>query len=466
MKIEEFNPIWKRIVNTMNDGLMLVGPDGRIKMVNQAFEQFTGYTSEEILGQPCTMLGCDACEVVLGGEGGGWCSLFAEEGEMKRCRCTIRKRDGSLLPALKNASVLRDETGKTLGTVETLTDISELDRLEDQVHQLSQRLEKEDSFFGLVGVSPAMQRVFEMIQKAALSDAPVIVYGESGTGKELAAQAIHKLGPRKDGPFIRFNCAAFNEALFESELFGHTRGAFTGAHRNRVGRFEAAHRGDIFLDEIGDIPLSIQVKLLRVLESKQIERVGDHEPVDIDVRIISATNQNLKELIAGKLFREDLFFRINVLPIQLPPLRSRTGDIPLLIRTFIQRLREKTGKDINGLSREAMERVMKYPWPGNVRELKGALDYAFIIAERGLIRPEHLPPDLQGTENAGPGIHEGLPRPASRPPTENEREELIRALREAQGNQTLAARILGINRVTVWNRMKKHGINLKKVMEV
>jgi transcriptional regulator with PAS, ATPase and Fis domain len=267
------------------------------------------------------------------------------------------------------------------------------------------------------------------------------------------------LGRRKDGPFIQLNCAALNEALLESELFGHIKGAFTGAYRHRIGRFEAAHGGDIFLDEIGDVPMSLQVKLLGVLETKKFERVGEHQSVSVDVRVITATNKNLDELIAQKKFREDLFFRINVIPIHLPPLRNRTEDIPLLVNIFIGRLRAKTGKNITGLTQNAMEQFMSYKWPGNVRELKSALEYAFIIAEKGLINLSHLPAKI--AHNQGPGeINSFLPdrkNPA-------EKKALIEALQQSNGNQSQAARILGINRVTVWNRMKKYGIDLRKVM--
>ena len=206
---------------------------------------------------------------------------------------------------------------------------------------------------GIVGSSPAIHKVFQLIEKAAHSDSPIIIFGESGTGKELVARAIHDQGHRKDGPYVQLNCAALNAALLESELFGHVKGAFTGAFRHRIGRFEAAHSGDLFLDEIGDIPMSIQVKLLRVLETRQFDRVGDHHPISVDVRIISATNKNLLDMIAQKQFREDLFFRINVIPIYLPPLRERKEDIPLLVSTFIQRLQRVTGKRIIGLTPNA-----------------------------------------------------------------------------------------------------------------
>ena len=480
MEAKNINLYLKSIINTMNDGLVVISRDGSILMVNTAFEQLTGYSDDEVIGKPCTLLGCDACEMGIQNEQGEtwWCALFDPNNEgIKRCRCNIKKKNGAYIPAFKNASVLRDEQGMTLGAVETLTDISELERLDQEVAHLSRQLETGDGFFGIIGSSAAMQQVFDVIEKVATSDAPVIIYGESGTGKDLVARAIHLAGGRRHEPYVQFNCAALNESLLESELFGHTKGAFTGAYRHRIGRFEAANGGDIFLDEIGDIPLPIQVKLLRVLEAKQFERVGDNTPVSVDVRIISATNKNLQDLIGQKRFREDLFFRINAISISLPPLRERREDIPLLVSVFTQRLLEKSKKKITGLTQTAMERLMAYPWPGNVRELKSSLEYAFILAEQGLIGPSHLPPHI-ATSSRAP-----LPAAAARPPEETatervtyfrnsavfdseEKNALIEALRHTNGNQSQAARILGVNRVTVWNRMKKYGIDLKKVMTV
>ncbi|NQT68135.1 MAG: sigma 54-interacting transcriptional regulator [Desulfobacteraceae bacterium] len=458
MKEHEINLYWTRIIDTMNDGLILIGTDGTIVMVNQAFELLTGYSSDEIIGRPCTFLKCDACEIELKRKDGGWCTLFDNEDGIKR-RCLIMKKDGTYLPIIKNASLLKNDKGVLLGAVETFMDISELDRLDHEIDVLSRQIDIEGGFHGIIGKAPIIQKVFDVVQKAAQSDAPVLISGESGTGKELVARAIHLLGRRKDGPFVQLNCAALNEALLESELFGHIKGAFTGAIRHRLGRFEAAHGGDIFLDEIGDVPLPVQVKLLRVLETKQFERVGDHQSISVDVRIITATNQNLEELIARKEFREDLFFRINVIPIYIPPLRSRKEDIPLLVNAFIRRLQTRTGKNITGLAPQAMEQFMAYQWPGNIRELKSALEYAFVIAERGLIGPDHLP--LQIAENKGAKeVNSQLFNHKDMV----EKNELIKALRQSRGNQSQASRILGINRVTVWNRMKKYGIDLKKVM--
>jgi transcriptional regulator with GAF, ATPase, and Fis domain len=253
-----------------------------------------------------------------------------------------------------------------------------------------------------------MQRVFDVTERVAGSEAPVITSGQSGTGKELVAHAIHRIGPRREHPFVQLNCAALNDALLESELFGHTRGAFTGAYGHRTGRFEAADGGDIFLDEIGDVPLPVQVKLLRVLETGQFDRVGDHRPVRVDVRVISATNKNLPELVARKQFREDLFFRINVIPIHLPPLRERREDIPILVNRFIQNLRKETAKPISALAPDVLRLFMDYGWPGNARELKSTLAYAFVIADAGQVKREHLPPQFTpGFGGAGGGLGEG-----------------------------------------------------------
>jgi PAS domain S-box-containing protein len=451
MEIQEVNRYLNKIIGTMSEGLLLIAPDGTIMMINKAFEELTGFQEDELIGRPCTLLNCDACETTLKGRNGVWCALF-ERGEVIKKRCSIMKKDGSCLAVFKNATLLKDDEGKTLGAVETFTDISEVEKLIRQVDELSHRLESEEGFRGIVGKSSAMHRVYGIIERAAQSDAPVIIFGESGTGKELVARAVHELGRRKDGPFVQLNCAALNEALLESELFGHIKGAFTGAYRHRIGRFEAADGGDLFLDEIADIPMSTQVKLLRVLETKQFERVGDHRPVSVDVRIITATNKDLLKMVNQKAFREDLFFRINVIPIHLPPLRERLEDIPLLVNTFMGGLRSKTGKGITGLTPEAMELFMAYAWPGNVRELKSALEYAFVIREQGAMEPADLPYQIVTSLKNGPSGNSV------------EKVALIEALRRTNGNQTRAARLLGVNRVTVWNRMRKYGIDVKKVM--
>lgn len=449
---------WGRVVDTMNEALLIISNEGVILSVNRSFEEMTGYIAAEAVGQRCTLLECNACELYINGNNSGWCKLFDPKFDsVRRCRCEIVKKDGSTLPALKNASVLYDEDGKQLGAVETLTDISEIDRLDRKVELLTQQLDATDGYCGLIGLSNEMQKVYGIIEKAAQSDAPVIIFGESGTGKELVARAIHERGYRKEGPYVQVNCAALNASLLESELFGHVKGSFTGAFRDRKGRFQTAHRGDLFLDEIGDVPLSIQIKLLRALETKQFEHVGDDRPITVDVRIITATNKNLVELISQNKFREDLYFRINVLPIQLPPLRQRKEDIPLLVETFMRRLNKRTRKNIKGIQREAMNALVEYHWPGNIRELKSVLHYAFTIAENGPINCDHLPPQLMAHVQCTEARQSSLSVKDTK-----EKQYLMDALKEAGGNQTQAASILGVNRVTVWNRMRKYGIDIKR----
>ena len=449
---------WGRVVDTMNEALLIISKEGVILSVNRSFEEMTGYTAAEVTGKKCTLLECNACELVINGQHTGWCKLFEPEHEdVRRCRCEIVKKDGTPIPALKNASVLYDEDGNQLGAVETLTDISEIDRLDRKVELLTQQLDETDGYCGLIGISSEMKKVYGVIEKAAKSDAPVIILGESGTGKELVARAIHERGNRKNGAYVQVNCAALNEFLLESELFGHVKGSFTGAFRDRKGRFETAHGGDLFLDEIGDIPLSIQIKLLRALETKRFEHVGDDRSISVDVRIITATNKNLIELISQSKFREDLYFRINVFPIHLPPLRKRKEDIPLLVETFMRRLNKKTKKNIGGIRREAMNVLVAYHWPGNVRELKSILHYAFTIAESGPINCDHLPPQFMEHVPSEKGMQSSLTVKDNRG-----KQLLLEALKEAGGNQTQAAKILGVNRVTVWNRMRKYGIDIKR----
>jgi two-component system response regulator HydG len=452
----EVRPYWKEIISVMNDGLMVIADDGTIVMVNEAFSEMTGYEKDEIVGKECSILCCDVCSLARRGGEEKWCLLF-NKSHFNVKRCLIMRKDGSFITVNKNGSQLRNKQGKILGVIETLVDLSEVAERDQKIEELHQLLDKQTNFYGMVGESAVMREVFRVIERAAQSDAPVIIYGDSGTGKELVANAIHQLGWRKDGPYVQLNCVALNESILESELFGHTKGAFTGAYRNHQGRFEIADGGDIFLDEIADIPLSTQVKLLRILESKQFERVGDNRPVFVDVRIICATNRDIKELVSKKLFREDLFFRINVIPVHLPPLRDRKEDIPLLVDHFIKMLRPRSKKNIRGLTPEAMRLLIDYPWPGNVRELKGVMEYAFVVADKGMISTNHLPPEL--LENQKGKSYRYL---ASEDRDEAEKAVLLDALRKCNGNQTKAAEILGVTRVTVWHRMKKYGIDLKK----
>lgn len=452
----------RKILEIMQEGLIIVSPEGLILAVNKALEEMTGYSKDELQGQSCTVFDCDACNIIRAHtEGGAWCQLF-ELKQFLRRKCHISRKDGSYLTVLKAATVLQDEQGQALGAIELVTEISELDRLDSEVQQLSRLLDQDTEFHGLVGHSKQMKDVFQLVERAAQTDFPVFIYGESGTGKDLVARALHKLSPRSNKPYVQVNCAALNEALLESELFGHVKGAFTGAFRHRQGRFEIAHGGDIFLDEIGDLPLSVQVKLLRVLENKIFERVGDNRPISVDLRFITATNKDLSELISRGDFREDLFYRINVIPIHLPALRERKEDIPSLVEFFLHKLNQNKQDSIKGLSPAARKIIMHHSWPGNVRELKSSLEYAFVLAGSGLIEPEHLPASL--TRNQTEGQQQGQIQ--LEPGAEQQKEELLQALRASQGNKSEAARKLGINRVTVLNRMRKYGITQRDILLV
>ncbi len=445
---------WMTILDIMMEGVMLVENGGRILFVNAAMERLTGYSKHELLGKTCAFLDFDCCPRHHGGREGGPCPLF-KHGKLAGRTCSLKRRDGSRLIVVKNAQVLDDEKNHLLIAVEVQSDLTALRQKEQEISQLRRIISEQQGFDGIIGSSPEIRNLVDLIKKAAESDAPVLIYGESGTGKELVASAIHKRGRRGKGPFIRVNCAVLSDSLLESELFGHVKGAFTGADRTTKGRFEAAHKGDIFLDEIGDVPLSTQVKLLRVLQEKEFERVGDYRPVPIDVRIVAATHRDLRALISDGLFREDLFYRLNVIPIFIPPLRNRPGDIPLLIEYFVGRTAAATGKAVTAVDREAMDILTRYGWPGNVRELMNAIEYAFVVCSGAVITRSDLP-DLstQATVFGSKG-HE---------PRTDERERLVRALVAAKGRRLAAARILGVSRQTLWSWIKRHQINISELL--
>jgi len=447
----DFSKHWETTIETLQDGLMVVDVNGNIVAVNAATEKLTGYSAEELVGSSCRILNCTGCKYKNRIDD-KWCGLFARK-KVKAKQCAITCKDETPRQILKNASIIHDKEGDVTGAVEILTDITENLNQHKKIIALRRNLKDEDGYHDLVGKTPVMQHMFELIENVAQSDAPVMIQGPSGTGKELVAMAIHESSSRRDKSFIKVNCAALNENLLESELFGHVKGAFTGADRSRIGRFEAADGGSIFLDEIGDIPQATQVKLLRVLESNVIERVGDHRPIPIDVRIITATNKNLEYLITKGQFREDLYFRINVFPIYCPALKERPEDIPILIDKFIQHGARKSGKKIIGLAPETMEKLIAYDWPGNVRELRNTIEYALVLCHGGSIETKHLPPKIiTYSENT-------KDKPIDSPIFQQERQKLIQALQQTGGNQTEAAKVLGVSRVTIWKRMKKYNIN-------
>jgi DNA-binding NtrC family response regulator len=334
-------------------------------------------------------------------------------------------------------------------------------RLTGHAGRLERELASRGVLGDLVGESPAMQEVFLMLQQAAPTKATILITGESGTGKELTARAIHELSPRRTGPFFAINCAAMPETLMESELFGHEKGAFTGAVERRAGCFEISRGGTLLLDEIGDMPLNTQAKLLRVLEERRVRRLGSSREIDLDVRVVASTNQNLKEAITKGGFREDLYFRLNVFEIHLPPLRERSGDVLRLAGELILSLNAKHDTRITDLSPEAAALLTSYDWPGNVRELRNVLERAVILAGEGTITPDHLPRGFAGRPEPAPRIVVGEGEQVVLEPgiTVSDAERLLieMTLRHTGNNRTRAADILGISPKTLFNKLKEYG---------
>ncbi len=339
-----------------------------------------------------------------------------------------------------------------------LDNVCSVKALKEQNVRLQEQLEDKYSFSKIIGRSKAMQEVFELIRLVADSDAAVLIQGESGTGKELVASAIHFNSRRRSRPYVRVSCASLPEPLIEAELFGYEKGAFTGALQRRIGRFEAASGGTLFLDEIGELPQSIQVKLLRVLQEKQIERLGSNRPIDIDVRIVSASLRPLEEEIAAGRFREDLFFRINTVTIHLPPLRERKEDIPLLARAFLEEFAAAGGKKIDGFEDEVLEVLEQHDWPGNVRELRNVIERAVLFCRGDRVRVEDLPAGFGGRSLAGPCRATGKPVPLHKAVEIAEINAIRCALGATRGRRAEAAELLGISRKTLWEKMKNYGI--------
>ncbi|MBL0715783.1 MAG: sigma 54-interacting transcriptional regulator [Desulfosarcina sp.] len=449
------------IIDSMADGVFTMDTHGRISSWNPSMERISGYTAEEALGKTCRLLQCSRC--------------FGREcpADIKKCRiikqgfseakeCRLRHKAGHDVKVIKNANVVRDEKNNIIGIVETVTDLTELSRARQKAEEAALRLAEIHRMDNIIGKSTAMQRVFQNIMAAAASEATILIHGDSGTGKELVAGAIHFNSERKDAPLVTVNCSALSETLLESELFGHVRGAYTGAMRDRMGRFEEAAGGTVFLDEIGELSPFIQVKLLRVLQEREIERVGESRKRKIDIRIITATHQDLYTRVQNGSFREDLYYRLKVFPIRLPLLRERREDIPLLVDHFIHRMNQSTGKHVQNLSRQALRALMDYHWPGNVRELENAIEHAFVLCNRNQIRIEDLPIEIR--RPGGTAVYE---IPADSPPPKRAarnrltKETLLDLLEESGWNKAEVGRRVGLSRTAIWKYMKKWDIPLQ-----
>jgi len=432
------------VLSSLNDGVFCVDHQWKIILFNQAAQDITGVSRRQAIGKEC-------CNVLRSNICDHACALryTMETGKpVVNLAVTITNAREEKVPISISTSLLKNSSGDVVGGVESFRDL----RL---VEQLRRELEARHTFQDIISGSPKMRHLFDMIPVIADSDSTVLITGESGTGKGLVAKAIHFSSPREDGPFITVNCSAMPETLLESELFGYKAGAFTDARRDKPGRFAAAEGGTLFLDEIGDIPLSIQMKLLRVIQEKVYEPLGGTKSVNADVRILSATNKNLEQLVKEERFRMDLYYRINVIRLELPPLSQRSGDIPMLVNHFIARFSSIKGKDIDGIVPDALNILMHHDYPGNVRELENIIEHAFVLCPGGMIRTDHLPEYLQ---------------PKIVPPESGalqllrqyEKELILEVLRRNQWSRERAARELGIHKTTLFRKIQKLELQLPK----
>jgi len=431
------------ILDSISEGVFTVDLDWRVTSFNRAAELLTGVRREEAIGQPCSeVFRASICE--------GSCALkeaLAQGTSVAKPLIYILDVEGNRIPIRISAAVLRDRENHVIGGVETFQDLR-------QVEELRRRLEARYSFADIIGRSPAMTQLFDILPQIAENNSNVLIEGASGTGKELFARAIHKLSHRRDKPLVTVNCGALPDTLLESELFGHKAGAFTGARTSRAGRFAVAEGGTLFLDEISTISPAMQVRLLRVLQEHTYEPLGSDTPVRTDVRIVTATNEDLSELVRKGTFRQDLYYRVHVIHLQLPSLTQRREDIPLLVDNFIGRFNRLQGKDVAGVSQAALAALMNHDYPGNVRELENIVECAFVFCSGGLIELQHLPPAFRAQPAHGlASASQGHSLKAM------ERILVAEALERHQGNRTLASRELGINVSTLYRKIKSLGID-------
>ncbi len=443
----------RRIVDSIADGVFTVDRNWKITSFNTAAENITGWTRNNAIGKFCG----DVFYSSICGKNCAIAQSLYSGKHVSNCSITIADIKGNRIPISICASPLTDHEGNIIGGVETFRDLS-------AITMLQKKLSKSYTFDEIISKSASMQRIFNILPEISRSPSNVLILGESGTGKELVARAIFHASTRNEKPFVVVNCGALPDTLLESELFGYKAGAFTDAKQDRQGRFAAAEKGTLFLDEIGDIPHSLQVKLLRVLQNKIYEPLGSNTPVKADVRIITATNRDLQDLVNQGLFREDLFYRLNVVKIQLPPLRKRMEDVPLLIDHFIKQFSAQQGKDIVGISNAALNILMRYDYPGNIRELENIIEYSFILCEGGFIQPQHLPdPFAASSGQAKKGMQEEKFQKGAQTLEDIEKMAIYMCLERNKWKRMATCRELGISKDTL--RRKIDRFKLKNSLE-
>lgn len=422
--------------------LFVVDQDRRILHFSSGAEQLLGLAASEVVGEHCLKANrCQACIVGCG---------IAERGVVTRMPLTLYRADGQSVDVEKSGQAFFDERGHFAGGVELLRPRQRSSNLSES--QLPAASAAETQFHGIVSQDPAMLQAFQIIRNVAETDTTVLIRGDSGTGKELVAHALHEESHRSHGPFVAVNCAALTPTLLESELFGHVRGAFTGAAKDRVGLFQQADAGTIFLDEVAELSLDVQSKLLRVLEQREVVPVGASSPVPVDVRVVAATHRSLRKAVKAGRFREDLMYRLRVVPIFLPALKERPGDLEPLLWHFVKKGNRRGPRQVHAVAPEVMRALYEHDWPGNVRELRNVVEYAFAVSRGSTLELSELPPEFRETE------HRPMLRPANPRGDGDERVRIAEALEATGGHPGKAAVRLGISRATLWRKRKKLGV--------
>lgn len=427
------------IFRSVNDGIITFSRDMTVIEANDAVEKICNISPRELIGKKIPKINSqcnNACENIL-------METLKSQRTIRETRIDCGQPEKANQIVSVTSSPLINKNNESIGAVLVVRDVTRLNDLENELRERHQ-------FHNIIGKSSKMQEIYRLLEELAKTDTTVLITGESGTGKELIAKALHYSGPRSFKPMVTVNCSALAENLLESELFGHVKGAFTGALNNKVGRFQVADQGTMFLDEIGDIAHSVQLKLLRVIQEKELERVGDTRPIKIDVRIITSTNQPLKQRVEKGEFREDLYYRLKVVEIVLPPLRERREDIELLVIHFCALFNAKFSKNIVGVTDDVLNVFMRYPWPGNIRELEHAIEHAFVLCHENIISIDHIPSEIKEYKKTA-----GKPYSSDK---SNEIQRITDTLKKTEWNKAKAARLLGISRQTLYRKMKEKNI--------